>query len=114
MKKITNRLATVVFPVVLSALVTGNGLGGEPAESVIAPSHDTIARTVGTVKAPDGVDIRYEVAGSGDLRWSSSTAGPATARIGVRKPTTSLRRTALSLSTSVVTASPASVGRTGQ
>lgn len=67
MKKITNRLAIVVFPVVLaSALVTGNGLGGEPTESVTAPSHDTIARTVGTVKAPDGVDIRYEVAGSGE------------------------------------------------
>lgn len=67
MKQITNRLAIVVFPVVLaSALVTGNGLGGEPTEPVIAPSHDTIARTVGTVKAPDGVDIRYEVAGSGE------------------------------------------------
>ena len=44
----------------------GSGSGDEPTERAIAPSHDTIARTVGTVKEPDGVDIRYEVAGSGE------------------------------------------------
>jgi pimeloyl-ACP methyl ester carboxylesterase len=67
MNKTANRLAIVVFPVFLaSVLVTGSGRGDEPTESVIAPSHDTFARTVGTVKAPDGVDIVYEVAGSGE------------------------------------------------
>jgi pimeloyl-ACP methyl ester carboxylesterase len=67
MKKMTSRLAIVLFTVLPgSALVMGSGPGDEPTERAIARSHDTIARTAGSVKAPDGVEIRYEVAGSGE------------------------------------------------
>src|SRR5687767_1979210 len=61
-----NRLSVILFAVLLgSTLVIGSISGDEPTQRAIGPSHD-IARTVGTVKAPDGVDIRYEVAGSGE------------------------------------------------
>lgn len=47
------------FVIVLLAVLVGSGL-------VMGVGLDTAARTVGTAKAPDGVDIRYEVAGSGE------------------------------------------------
>lgn len=49
-----------------AALVLGCGSRDESAERVPGQITKTSAPTVGTVKAPDGVDLRYEVAGRGE------------------------------------------------
>jgi pimeloyl-ACP methyl ester carboxylesterase len=56
----------VLVMLAAAALVLGCGPHEESAEQRVPGQNRTAAPTVGTVKAPDGVELRYEVAGRGE------------------------------------------------
>jgi pimeloyl-ACP methyl ester carboxylesterase len=60
----TNKNAMIA----VAALLVGCGPRDKPADRETAQIHETAtaARTVATVKAPDGVEVRYEAAGQGE------------------------------------------------
>jgi pimeloyl-ACP methyl ester carboxylesterase len=59
LRKSMNALAAV-------AVVVGCGPREQPADRETAQIYETATRTVGAVKAPDSVEIRYETAGRGE------------------------------------------------
>jgi hypothetical protein len=62
-----NRTLYVIFGVFsAAALLSGGRPGDTVAEPVAGQAVPTAPRTIGAVKTPDGVEIRYEVAGSGE------------------------------------------------